>query len=271
MRQLAGFEPIRSSPPMDILWFYLPRRPDDPEETSAHVGKGHVLAMVSRGDTWQMTDIIPKGGYQQIRAAGLETLRQTIAQELPLLADRVEQLQDWKQVSVLSVEGSRLRRWYRPGLLLIGDAAHVMSPVAGVGINYAIQDAVVSANVLVDRLKAGQVGLRDLATVQRRREWPTRIIQAFQHTMQQQLLTRALTPDASFTLPPFLRFLFRTPVLRDIPARFIAFGIWPVHVKHEARRRQKQKRVGSWIAGIMTALAIGQIIRWIIRRLRHRS
>src|SRR5579864_6168260 len=115
-----------------------------------------------------------KGGYQEIHAAGIEKLRQDIAHLLPDFADRVDCIREWKQVSVLSVEASRLRRWYRPGLLLIGDAAHVMSPVGGAGINYAIQDAVVAANVLVDRLKAGQVGLRDLAAVQRHREWPTR-------------------------------------------------------------------------------------------------
>jgi 2-polyprenyl-6-methoxyphenol hydroxylase-like FAD-dependent oxidoreductase len=271
IRQLVGFKPIKTSPPMDILWFSLPRRPDDPEETSVNVGKGHVLGMFSRGDTWQVADIIPKGGYQQLRAAGLETLRQMIAQELPQLSDRVEQLQAWKQVSVLSVEGSRLRRWYRPGLLLIGDAAHVMSPVGGAGINYAIQDAVVAANVLVDRLKAGQVRLRDLAAVQRRREWPTRIIQAFQHIMQQQVLTRALTSDELLTLSPFFLFLFRTPILRDVPARFIAFGIWPVHVQHAARRRQQRSRVGRWVAAAMLALALSQVIRRIIHRLRRSS
>src|SRR6266568_1244964 len=231
MRQLAGFEPIQTVPPMDILWFRLPRRTDDPEETSAHVGKGHVLGMYSRGDTWQVADIIPKGGYQQLRAAGLETLRQTIAQELPQLSDRVEQLQAWKQVSVLSVEGSRLRRWYRPGLLLIGDAAHVMSPVGGVGINYAIQDAVVAANVLGGKLKYGIVQLSDLAKVQRKREWPTRIVQGFQHIIQQMVLASVLKSDKALTIPPFVPFLLRLPLVGALPAQLVAFGPRRVHVK----------------------------------------
>src|SRR2546428_12367253 len=192
MRQLAGFEPVRSSPPMDILWFCLPRRPDEPEETSAHVGKGHILGMYSRGDPWQVADIIPKGGYQQIRAAGLEALRQTIAQELPRLSDRVAELQTWKQVAVLSVEGSRLRRWWRPCVLLIGHAAHVMAPVGGGGINYAIQDAGIAANVLINPLKSDRVADDDLAEVQRQRELPTRAIQKLQSFMQRRLVATVL-------------------------------------------------------------------------------
>src|SRR5205823_12757413 len=121
--------------------------------------------------------VIPKGGYQKLRAAGLPAFRQEVAGLLPEWADRLDTIQEWKQVSLLSVESSRLPRWYKPGLLLIGDAAHVMSPVGGVGINYAIQDAVVAANVLGGRLESGRLRLSDLAAVQRRREWPTRIIQ----------------------------------------------------------------------------------------------
>src|SRR5439155_5329890 len=141
-------------------------------------------------DYWQMGYVIPKGGYQKLRAAGLPAFRQEIARLLPEWADcldRLDTIQEWKQVSVLSVESSRLPRWYRPGLLLIGDAAHVMSPIGGVGINYAIQDAVEAANVLSEPLKVGKIRLRDLAEVQRKREWPTRIIQAFQNTIQKQV------------------------------------------------------------------------------------
>ena len=231
MRKLAGFEPVKTAPPMDVLWFRLPRKPEDPIESGGRLGSGHILVLLNRGDQWQMGYVIPKGGYQEIHAAGLEKLRQAVAELLPELADRMQYIKEWKQVSVLSVESSRLRRWYRPGLLLIGDAAHVMSPVGGVGINYAIQDAVVAANLLGDDLKLGKVRLRDLAGVQRQREWPTRIIQGFQNLMQKQVLTRVLESDQPLTISPTLLFLIRLPVVRDLPAKFIGFGPWPAHVK----------------------------------------
>src|SRR6266852_1914647 len=178
---------------MDVLWFRLPRRPEDSMESTGRLVQGHILVMLNRGEEWQMGYVIPKGGYQQIHAAGLEKLRQVVAELLPEFADRVEYIQEWKQVSVLSVESSRLRRWYRPGLLLIGDAAHVMSPVAGVGINYAIQDAVVVANVLSGPLKRGYLEVRDLAAVQRKRIWPTRIIQGFQNFVQRRFVSDVLS------------------------------------------------------------------------------
>ena len=148
----------------------------------------------------------------------------------PELADRVEHLNDWQQVSLLSVESSRLPRWYKPGLLLIGDAAHVMSPVGGVGINYAIQDAVVAANVLIGPLQSGRLRLRDLAAVQRRREWPTRVIQAIQSRAARRLFGTVFTSDRAFTPPAFPRVLTRVPILRDLPARVVAFGLWPVRL-----------------------------------------
>ena len=230
VRKLAGFEPVKTAPPMDVLWFRFPRRPDDPKETVARLGSGHILIMLNRSEQWQMGYSIPKGGYQQIHAAGLEKLRQALAELLPEYADRMDYIKEWKQVSVLSVESSRLPRWYRPGLLLIGDAAHVMSPVAGVGINYAIQDAVVAANVLSDDLQLGKLPLRDLAAVQRKREWPTRIIQGFQNLVQGQVLMRVLKSDQPLTISPFLLLLLRLPVIRDLPARFIGLGLWPVHI-----------------------------------------
>jgi 2-polyprenyl-6-methoxyphenol hydroxylase-like FAD-dependent oxidoreductase len=192
------------------------------------LGRGHILIMLDRGEQWQVGYVIPKGTYQKLRAAGLGELRRFVAELAPELSDRVDELKDWDQVAMLAVESSRLARWYAPGLLLIGDAAHVMSPVGGVGINYAIQDAVAAANLLAAPLKAGAVRLSDLRAVQRRRMWPTRIIQSFQAMIQRRLIVRALDPKSTFTPPAFLRFAF----LRRLAARFVAFGVWPVHVKN---------------------------------------
>lgn len=226
-RQLAGMQPIKTAPPMDILWFRLPRRPEEPEDGMGRFGRGRLVVLTNRFEYWQVGYLIPKGNYQQLHAAGIEAFRQSVAEVMPELADRVEHLKDWKQVSLLTVESSRLSRWYRPGLLLIGDAAHVMSPVGGVGINYAIQDAVVAANVLSGPLKAGQLRLRHLAAVQRQRELPTRIIQGFQSLLQQQIIAKALKSSKPFKPPSFMHL----PILRDLPARLMAFGVWPAHLK----------------------------------------
>jgi 2-polyprenyl-6-methoxyphenol hydroxylase-like FAD-dependent oxidoreductase len=227
LRQLGGFESINTSPPMDVLWFRLPKKAGDAEGGVARIGQGHILAMLERSDCWQVAFVIPKGGYQELRVAGLEALRKSIVNVAPELSDRIENLHDWSQVAFLSVESSRVKRWYHPGLLLIGDAAHIMSPVGGVGINYAIQDAVVAANVLNKPLKAGRVNERDLAKVQRKRELPTRIIQTFQALIQKQIFARVLNSDEIFQPPSFLRL----PILRDLPARLIGLGVFPVHVQ----------------------------------------
>jgi len=229
LRQLGGFESVETSPPMDIIWFRLPRNPEDPKGGMGRIGKGHILAMLDRSDTWQIAYVIQKGGYQQIRAEGLEALRQDIVKIAPELSDRVESLQDWSQVAFLSVESTRVKQWYHPGLLLIGDAAHIMSPVGGVGINYAIQDAVVAANILSEPLKTGNIKPSDLAKFQRQREWPIRIIQAFQSLVQQTIFARVLNSPESVQPPSFLRL----PILRDIPVRLIGFGVWPVHVNRQ--------------------------------------
>jgi len=236
MRRLVGFEPIKTSPPMDVLWFKVPRKEGDPEGAMARFGRGHIAILLDRFDYWQAGYVIPKGTFPQLRHEGMETLRRDFAELIPDFADRVEHLKDWRQVSLLSVESSRCSRWYRPGLLLIGDVAHVMSPVGGVGINYAIQDAVVAANVLAGPLKDSQEHLKDLdtkylAAVQRRREWPTRIIQRFQALIQRAVLAPTLRSNEPFAPPAFLRLLLRVPILRAIPARIIAFGVWPVHAR----------------------------------------
>ena len=216
---------------MDVVWFRVPRSPDEPEEAAGRIGHGHMMVMLNRGDEWQIAYIIAKGSFRDLRAAGIEAFRVAISEMAPEFRDRFETVQDWKQVALLSVESGRIKQWYRPGLLLIGDAAHVMSPVGGVGINYAIQDAVVTANVLSEPLKRGRLRLSDLAAVQRQREIPIRIIQGFQRVAQEQIVTRALKSGeegaAPLSPPPFMRL----PVLRDIVPRMLALGVWPVHLK----------------------------------------
>jgi 2-polyprenyl-6-methoxyphenol hydroxylase-like FAD-dependent oxidoreductase len=242
VRRLAGFEPVKTSPPMDVLWFKLPREEGDPEGLIGRFGRGHIAVMLDRQDYWQAGYVIPKGTYPELRREGIESLHRGFTELIPEYADRIEHVKDWKQASLLSVESSICPRWYRPGLLLIGDAAHVMSPVAGVGINYAIQDAVVAANVLSGPLKKSQERLVDLDTgylagVQRRRELPTRLIQRFQALIQQGVLAPTLRSNEPFSPPLFLRLLLRVPVVRNIPSRIVAFGFWPVRVRQQREGR----------------------------------
>lgn len=236
LRRLAGLPAaIATSQPIDVLWFRLPRVSGDPDGVQGRLGGGAGLIMLDRGDIWQLGYIMPKDGYQRLRAAGLESLRRTIAERAPWLAGRVGQLQDWHQFSLLSVESDRLPRWYRPGLLLIGDAAHVMSPVGGNGINYAVQDAAAAFNTLAGPLAAGRVTERDLAAVQRRRELAVRITQAIVNQMQNRVLVPALRASGPVALPAVARLLLRIPFVRSLPLRWMAFGIWPVHVKESLR------------------------------------
>jgi 2-polyprenyl-6-methoxyphenol hydroxylase-like FAD-dependent oxidoreductase len=234
VRHLVGFEPIKTSPPMDILWFRLPHLPEDPQDDSGRVrggfANGRMLAVFDRFDYWQVGYVFPKGTYQDVRAAGLEAMRNSIVAIEPHFAKHVASLTDWHQLSLLSVESSRCPRWYKPGLLLIGDAAHVMSPVGGVGINYAIQDATVAANVLAKPLKTGRLQLSDLAKVQSEREWPTRIIQAVQSAMQKRIIANVFRSPNASRIPSLVPLLFKIPVIRDIPAWLLAFGIHRAHV-----------------------------------------
>src|SRR5215467_7421859 len=234
VRHLAGFEPIKTSPPMDILWFRLPHLPEDPQGDAGRVrggfANGRMLAVFDRFDYWQVGYVFPKGTYQDVRAAGLETLRNSIVAIEPHFATHVSSLMEWHQLSLLSVESSRCRRWYKPGLLLIGDAAHVMSPVGGVGINYAIQDATVASNILASPMKAGRVEVGDLAKVQSDRELPTRIIQAVQSAVQKRVIANVLSSKNGVRIPALIRLAVRIPVIRDIPAKLIAFGVHRAHV-----------------------------------------
>jgi 2-polyprenyl-6-methoxyphenol hydroxylase-like FAD-dependent oxidoreductase len=234
VRSLAGFEPIKTSPPMDVLWFRLPRLPSDPDTPGGAfggIGKGHMVIGLDRGDYWQSGYVILKGSYQQVRAEGLEALRQHIVEIVPQLEKHVQSLTDWHQIALLSVESSRCPVWYKPGLLVIGDAAHVMSPIGGVGINYAIQDAVVAANILTKPLLSGQVTVDQLREVQKKREWPTRIIQFLQAQAQKGIIANALRSLQMVSIPWYVRAFFRIPYLRDLPSRLVAFG--PVRVRVE--------------------------------------
>jgi 2-polyprenyl-6-methoxyphenol hydroxylase-like FAD-dependent oxidoreductase len=229
VRERAGLVPIKTSPPMDILWFELPHVPGD--VASGRVlggfGMGRVLAVFDRFDHWQVGYVFPKGTYQQVRAEGLESLRKSIAAIEPIFTQHVGSLTDWHQLSLLSVESSRCPKWYLPGLLLIGDAAHVMSPIGGVGINYAIQDAVAAANLLGEPLKTRSTSVEDLATLQRRRELPTRLIQRFQTVVQKRVLAPALTQTAPITIPLLVRLLsqFRWFATYRLNCSLLAFGV----------------------------------------------
>jgi len=195
------------------------------------IGEGNFIVLLGRMTEWQVGYVMPPGGYQKLKQNGLKAFQDSIKVTVPWLSDRVEHINDWHHVSLLSVEGSCLSQWHLPGLLLIGDAAHVMLPVGGVGINCAISDAVEAANVLTKPLRARQVTEETLAQVQHRRERLTRMIQGFQ-TMMQKRIVGALTSGKAFTLPLALRIIVRLPLLRDLPARVMAFGIRPVRLEN---------------------------------------
>jgi 2-polyprenyl-6-methoxyphenol hydroxylase-like FAD-dependent oxidoreductase len=231
VRQRAGLQVQDVGAPIDVLWLRLSRRPGDPSQPLGRFDRGRVFVMIDRGDYWQCGYVIAKGGIDAVRQRGLETFREDVAQVAPFLRDRVGDLRDWDDVKLLTVVVDHLRVWYRPGLLCIGDAAHAMSPVGGVGINLAIQDAVAAANALAGPLREGRVRTDDLRRVQRRRELPTRLTQWVQVLIQDRVITRVLGSRRALSLPWPLRLLRRFPVLRRIPARLIGMGFRPEHVK----------------------------------------
>jgi 2-polyprenyl-6-methoxyphenol hydroxylase-like FAD-dependent oxidoreductase len=225
LRQLADLPVTTASPPMDVLWFRVPRQADDPAGVRGIVGDGRILALLDRGDFWQAGLVIPKGGYDSLKAEGLEALKAELARLSPMLTGRLTGLTAWDQFAFLPVAADRLKRWYLPGLLFIGDAAHAMSPVGGVGINYAIQDAVVAANILTEPLRRHDVNLRHLRAVQRQREWPTRAIQAIQAVAHRQILAPTLGHRPPSGLVRTLRPLLSIPAVAALPGRVMANGI----------------------------------------------
>jgi 2-polyprenyl-6-methoxyphenol hydroxylase-like FAD-dependent oxidoreductase len=231
VRERAGLEVRELGAPMDVLWFRLSRRPDDPAATMGRFGGGRIFVLIERGTYWQCGYVIPKGTIDEIRRQGIEAFRESVARIVPFPLDRVRELRGWEDVSLLTVRVDRLSRWYRPGLLCIGDAAHAMSPVGGIGINLALQDAVAAANLLTAPLKQGRLTVEDLRRVQRRREMPTRVTQWLQVQAQKRVIAPVLAGAAPSRLPLALRLLRRFAVLRRFPARLIGIGVRPEHVR----------------------------------------
>jgi 2-polyprenyl-6-methoxyphenol hydroxylase-like FAD-dependent oxidoreductase len=226
IRERARLRVLELGASIDVLWMRVPRRPNDPGQTFGTIAAGGILVTIVR-----------KNGFAEVQARGLDALREQIATLAPHLRDAVAEIRSWDDVKLLTVKVDRLQQWFAPGLLCIGDAAHAMSPVGGVGINLAIQDAVAAANILTDPLLKGAAGTRRLRAVQRRREFPTRVTQALQIFIQERVLNRVLSATAPIRAPLAIRILAAVPLLRRIPARIIGAGIRPEHVSLRERVR----------------------------------
>jgi 2-polyprenyl-6-methoxyphenol hydroxylase-like FAD-dependent oxidoreductase len=235
VRERAQLQVDDLGAPMDVLWMRVPRRPTDGEEVFGRVGAGEFLVMIDRGDYWQCAYLIPKGGIDAVKARGLDAFRAALAKLAPQITDRVQAIENWDDVKLLTVAVNRLRRWHRPGLLCIGDAAHAMSPIGGVGVNLAVQDAVAAANRLAPALHAHILTEDDLEAVQRRREFPTRATQRLQVFIQDKLLTPVLAGRQVPKPPWVLRLVDRWPLLQRIPARVVGMGFRTEHVRTPAR------------------------------------
>ena len=236
VRMRAGLKVEDFGAPMDVIWFRLSKHASDGQQLLGRIQAGVVFVTLDRGDYWQCAYVIPKGGFEQLRSRGLEAFRAAIAGLNPEFADRLQEIASWDDLKLLTVTVDRLKRWSRPGLLCIGDAAHAMSPVGGVGINLAIQDAVAAANLLWQPLSKGRVPAAQLASVQARREWPTKMMQAVQLFIQKRVISNVLGLTER-PKPPFAVTLFnRFPLLRRFPARLIGLGFRPEHVRSPERR-----------------------------------
>jgi 2-polyprenyl-6-methoxyphenol hydroxylase-like FAD-dependent oxidoreductase len=232
VREKAGLDVLDLGAPIDVLWMRVSRDPHDPNQTLGRFREGKILVTLDRGEYWQCAYVIPKDGFDAIRQKGLASFQDEIASVAPFLRERLGELKDWNDIKLLSVAVDRLRQWSRAGLLCIGDSAHAMSPIGGVGINLAIQDAVATANILADALGKGAVSDEQLRAVQRRREFPTRVTQGFQVFAHKRFIGPAMRHPRPISRLPFALKLLRTfPVLRRIPARLVGMGVRPEHVR----------------------------------------
>jgi 2-polyprenyl-6-methoxyphenol hydroxylase-like FAD-dependent oxidoreductase len=235
MRERAGLEIEKLGAPMDVLWFSLRRRPTDSDQTGGRFLPGRIFVTLNRGDYWQCAYVIPKGSVQEVHGRGLEEFRAGIERAVPMFAGRTNEIASWDQVKLLTVAVDRLKRWHRPGLLCIGDAAHAMSPIGGVGINLAVQDAVAATNILAEPLRVGAVDDDTLAKVQARREFPTRVTQRIQLFLQDRVVRNVLAEQDALKPPLFVKLLRRFPILRRVPARLLGLGVRPEHIRTPER------------------------------------
>ena len=258
MRQSGAFKVQELGVPIDVLWFRISRQPDDPEELLGNVNYGSALVMINRGDYFQAGLIIRKGSFEDLKRSGIPSFQSHIRRIAPYLGERTKEIQDWDQVKLLSIQINRLERWYRPGLLCIGDAAHAMSPVGGVGINLAIQDSVAAANLLAGPLRERAVSERVLARVQRRREFPTRVTQALQVNAHKALQT-VFRSQGPMQAPWQLRAFSCVPGLPRLLARIIGIGIRPEHIQ-DATRPKAESRPWIPIAAGVAVIACGFLL-----------
>ncbi|HEX2227809.1 MAG TPA: FAD-dependent oxidoreductase [Candidatus Binatia bacterium] len=236
VRENAGLRVKEFGAPMDVLWFRLPRTAEDPTASMGRFDSGTIFITLNRGDYWQCGYVIAKGRFEEMRRQPFETFRARIVKLAPYARDTLHELRGWDDVKLLTVRVDRLLDWFRPGILCIGDAAHAMSPVGGVGINLAIQDAVAAANVLFQPLRQGHIVLDDLRRIQKRREFPTRVIQRLQVAVQRRIIARVLVETGPLKPPLAARLLATIPFVRRIPARIVGLGIRPEHISPELLR-----------------------------------
>jgi 2-polyprenyl-6-methoxyphenol hydroxylase-like FAD-dependent oxidoreductase len=231
LRERAGLEVDDLGAPMDVMWFRLSRKASDDDETFGHIEAGRMMVMLNRTDYWQSAYVIPKGSADEVKRKGLDAFRQTVGEMSPFARDRLDEIDDWDKVKLLTVAVDRLRQWYKPGLICIGDAAHAMSPIGGVGINLAVQDAVAAANILAEPLRRGTVTPETLHAVQQRREFPTRFTQGLQILLQNRIISPALASQGERPKAPWFFKLLQWPLLRRIPGRVMALGVRPEHIR----------------------------------------
>jgi 2-polyprenyl-6-methoxyphenol hydroxylase-like FAD-dependent oxidoreductase len=227
VREQVGLEKIEIGAPMDVMWFRLSRKESDGDATAGRFNAGSIMVTINRGDYWQCAYVVPKGGADEEKAKGIEAFRSTIARLAPFAADRTAEIADWDQISLLTVAVDRLKRWHAPGVLCIGDAAHAMSPVGGVGVNLAVQDAIATANLLARPIRDGSLSEADFARVQARRERPTKLTQALQVLVQNRVIAPTLRRDEKLSPPLALKALRACPALARLPARVIGMGFRP--------------------------------------------
>lgn len=266
VRQAAALEVLEFGVPIDVLWFRISRQASDPEQLFGNVNYGRALVLINRGDYFQAGLLIQKGSLEELKTEGMDAFRQTIGKIAQYLGDRVLELQTWDQIKLLTVQINRLRRWHRPGLLCIGDAAHAMSPAGGVGINLAIQDAVAAANLLARALRDGDLGEARLAMIQQRREFPTRVTQFLQMNAHR-AFARVFQNPGPLQAPWQLKAAFRTPGIQRVMGRVVGIGIRPEHVADNARRFERY-RVPVWRRALATVAAMAVASAFLIRKSR---